>query len=595
MLTRSSSLAQMSRSAPLRAASWDAENLTFELVLSSGSAVQRADSRGSFSEVLDLAGATWPDTIPLLDSHRQGSLDDNLGDVANIRREGAQIIGTARLSRHSEKARRIAADLTDGRSFSASIGYAVQKWAETKQAGKRTLTAKTWRLHEASLVSVPADPSSKIRSKTLDPDEIVDPPAQQTRAQVNSEIRSIAKVSGLDDVWANGQIDAEASLDDARSAAFDEMKKRSKSSMGVRSTNSIVNDENNNPANIRSAMAEALAHRLAPTSLKLDGRAIEYRSHSILDLVGELAAARGENVNFRDRDGLLERAVGAHSTSDFPLLLADAANKSLLANYQAAAPTYREWASKRQFRDFREHSFLRIGDFPEFKEIGENGETKYGTIAENAEKVRAKEFGTGIAIGRRALINDDLSALSDFSSLIAVRAAADENRKVYALLSANGVLADERALFHSDHGNLQNGAALSVASIGVAVASLRKQKSSGNLALNLQPRFLMVGPDLELAARQVLAAITPTKSGDVNPWAGALELVVDAEIPGNVWYIAVAPETAPSVIYGYVSGAEGPQIRTEIDFDTRAVKVAAGLDFACGVIDFRGLQKNPGA
>ncbi|MFD2032775.1 hypothetical protein ACFSKM_25670 [Ancylobacter dichloromethanicus] len=55
------------------------------------------------------------------------------------------------------------------------------------------------------------------------------------------------------------------------------------------------------------------------------------------------------------------------------------------------------------------------------------------------------------------------------------------------------------------------------------------------------------------------------------------------------------PAAAPCLVYGYVSGAEGPQIRTEIDFDTRAVKVAAGLDFGCGVIDFRGLYKNEGA
>jgi hypothetical protein len=49
------------------------------------------------------------------------------------------------------------------------------------------------------------------------------------------------------------------------------------------------------------------------------------------------------------------------------------------------------------------------------------------------------------------------------------------------------------------------------------------------------------------------------------------------------------------VIYGYVSGSEGPQVRTERDFDTQAVKVAAGLDFAVGAIDFRGAYSNAGA
>ncbi len=127
------------------------------------------------------------------------------------------------------------------------------------------------------------------------------------------------------------------------------------------------------------------------------------------------------------------------------------------------------------------------------------------------------------------------------------------------------------------------------------MAALRKQTGLDGIVLNLQPRFLIVGPDKELEARKIIAAITATKAADVNPWAGSLELIVDGEIAGNTWYIAVAPETAPSIVYGYVAGAEGPQIRTEIDFDTRAVKVAAGLDFATGAIDFRGLQKNAGA
>jgi len=268
----------------------------------------------------------------------------------------------------------------------------------------------------------------------------------------------------------------------------------------------------------------------------------------------------------------------------------------LLANYLAATPTYQLWATRRGFADLRPHNFYRAGDFPRFKEIGENGEVQYGTISENREQVAAKEYNTGIIIGRRALINDDLSALADFSSMIAIRAAADENRMVYALLTGAPLMADGKALFHADHGNLVAGSTIGGApQIHASVSALRKQKSLDGLVLNLSPRFLVVGPDVELGARQVLAAITATKSGDVNPWAGTMELVVDANIAGNDWYIAADPAAVPSIVYGYVAGAEGPQIRTEIDFDTRAVKVAAGLDFGCGVIDFRGLVKNPGA
>lgn len=569
------------RAAPLRASSWNAEEWTFDLVLSTGAAVQR----GAFTEVLDLDGATWPETIPLLDSHRQGSLDDNIGDVTNIRREGAEIIGTAKLSRHSEKAKRVAAELSDSRSFSASIGYDVAKWVETSPGGKRTLTAKSFKILEASLVSVGADPAAGVRSLPTERPTM-------TRAEINAEIRSIAKATGLDATWTDGQIDAEATVEQARAAAIESMKTRT-----TATPSSIqIGQDHTDPESIRSAMADALAHRLAPNAVKLEGRATEFRGHAVLDMAGDLAVARGDRVNLRDREALLQRAVGAHSTSDFPLLLADAAHKALLGQYATVAPTYRKWAARKPFSDFKSHSFLRIGDVPAFKEITEGGETKYGTISENAEKVTAREYGTGIAIGRKALINDDLSALSDFSSGIAIRAAADENRMAYALLAANGALSDTKALFHADHGNLAaSGSAIDATSIGLAVAALRAQKSLDGLVLNLQPALLVVGPAYETAARLILAQVNATKTSDVNIWSSFAELVVDAEITGNAWYLFASPSAAPVAVYGYVGGSEGPQVRSERDFDTQAVKIAAGLDFAVGAIDFRGAYKNAGA
>lgn len=590
------------RAIPVPPSTWDAETWTFAVVLSAGSPVERQDRRGSYDEILDVRGAVIPERIPLLDSHNRFELDGKLGEVTGIRLIGNELVGTARLSRHSPLAQRIAAEIGDGDRFGVSIGYAVApgKWAERVNPAtkRREKVATAFDLLEASLVAIPADPAATTRSHAMDPEDENNPnpqPTVQTRAQINAEIRSIARTTGLDDAWANGQIDAEAALDAARAAALAEMQRRSQAAGGIRTTASVGQD-NNDPVAIRSAMADALAHRIAPAACKLEGRAVEYRGSRILDMVGELAAASGDRINLRDQDALLQRAVGAHSTSDFPLLLSDAANKALLAQYQVATPTYRKWAARKPFVDFKDHQFLRVGDFPAFKEIKEGGEVKYGTISENAEKVRAKEFGTGIAIGRRALINDDLSALSDFSAMIATCAAVDENRLAYGVLAANAALSDTKALFHADHANKANaGTTLDGANVAIAVAALRGQKSLDGLALNLQPAFLVVGPQQEVAARQLLTAIMATKASDVNVWANFAELIVDAEITDKRWYVFAAPGAAPVVVYGYVAGSEGPQIRTERDFDTQAVKVAAGLDFATGAIDFRGAYLNAGA
>ena len=44
-----------------------------------------------------------------------------------------------------------------------------------------------------------------------------------------------------------------------------------------------------------------------------------------------------------------------------------------------------------------------------------------------------------------------------------------------------------------------------------------------------------------------------------------------------------------------MSGAEAPQITTGTDFDDKAVKVRAGLDFVAGAIDDHGLFLHEGA
>lgn len=600
----------ITRRAPFRATTWDPETRTFEAIVATAAPVARWDIQGEYDEELASEGMRAGPTVPFLDDHARG-LDADCGHADNLRAVGGDVRGRVTLSRHSPKALRIAAELSDGRTFGISIGYTVAKWRERKDAktGRRIKTAVDWQLLEVSRVTIPADPNTGIRTMpntepANTPTPAAPPPpaaaepapesAVAARAAINVEIRSIARIAGLGATFADSQIDAGATVEQARAAAFDAMRTRSAPAGQVR-TQASVGTDHGDPAAIRSAMADALAHRLAPGVVKLEGRAAEYRGMSALDMVGALAVAGGARINLRDRDVLLQRAVGAHSTSDFPLLLADAANKALLAQYQVAAPTYRKWAARKPFTDFKEHSFLRAGDFPAFKEIAENGELQYGSISESAEKVRAKEYGAGLAIGRRALINDDLSALADFSATTALRAGADENRLAYGVLAANAALSDGKALFHADHGNLAAAGSTLAAGVAAAVAALRGQKSLDGLPLNLQPAFLVVGPAQEVAARQLLANVVAAKAADVNVWAGFAELIVDAEITDNRWHLFAAPAAAPVVVFGYVGGAEGPQVRTERDFDTQAIKIAAGLDFAVGAIDFRGVYKNAGA
>lgn len=579
--------------------SFNAEARTVEIVLATETPVERRWSReiaGPFLEVLAVT-PTAIDTsrlnsLALLDGHDTYSgMASRMGSIVpdSLRFEGTTALVTAKISRNPA-GEALFRDLEDGHVLAASVGYRIHTHTRSDAPGKiPTIRATRWAPAELSIVSVGADHNATTRSLEIESSPTLTTPdtTTQTRGQINEAIRAAARAAGQTEAWANAHIDAEADIATVNAAALAALAARS---VNAPSATQITIDHTD-PTAVRSAMSDALAHRLAPNASKLEGRAVEFRSHSLLDMVADIAIARGEKVNIRDREDLLQRAVGAHSTSDFPLLLADATNKAVLPAYQLAQPTYRRWSARRTFNNFSDHNFLRIGDFPAFKPINEGGEVKYGSISETGEKIQVQEFTAGFALTRRAIVQDSLGELADFSAGIANRAAADENRWMYAMLAANGQLRDGTALFHASHGNLNPAAALSVASVGVAVASLRKQKSADGLALNLIPAVLAVGPDNELAARQILAQITATKPGDHNPWSNAFDLVIDANITGNEWYVLASPDAAPTFVHGWLAGEEGPQIRTEVEFDTRSVKVAANLTFGHGAVDFRGAQK----
>ncbi|MFC7332924.1 Mu-like prophage major head subunit gpT family protein [Rhodocista pekingensis] len=361
--------------------------------------------------------------------------------------------------------------------------------------------------------------------------------------------------------------------------------------------NASILYDHTSPDVLRSCMADAISAR--STGAVPPDHAREFWGWGLMDMAAELANKRGARLDPRDRaataEAILSRS-GQHTTSDFPLLLQDAGNKILLPRYQAAAPTYRAFAAQRRFGSFQPHRFLQLGDFPALKEIAEGAEVRFGSIGEGGEAITAKEYGAGVAISRRALINDDLGALVDFLGLAAVRAAQDENTIVYTLLASDGpTLSDGNTLFGTAHGNkAASGTAVDVTNVGAAVAAMRNQTSLDGIKMNIGPRYLVVGTANEMTARQLLTGITPAQAAAVNPYASAFALVVDPNVTGNRWMMFADPMAAPVVVYGYVGDAAGPQVRTQIDFNTRALKVAVGLDFAAGVIDYRGTYLNPG-
>lgn len=356
------------------------------------------------------------------------------------------------------------------------------------------------------------------------------------------------------------------------------------------------------PAVIRSAMADAIAIQMRPDFKPATDEFRSWVGARPTDMARALMQARGERDIPFNRVELAKRSM--HSTSDFPLLLSSALNKVLLADYALAAPTYRMFMKRSVFNDFKPHSFLNVGDFPTLVPLAEGGTITLGTMSEGREQITLATYGRGFRYTRQMMVNDDLSAFSDFTSMIGRRVLDFESATAFSVLTtASGAgpnLADGNAVFTTTRGNrASSGGAIDVNTLSTARQALRGRTSPDGLKLNLAPRYLLTGPAYETIAWQYTSAqFVPATAGTANPFQGTYTPIVDANITGNNWYLFADPNAPNAAVYtyGFLAGAEGPQTRTYTpESSDGAVALDVWLDFACGAVNWRGAQFNPGA
>jgi hypothetical protein len=308
--------------------------------------------------------------------------------------------------------------------------------------------------------------------------------------------------------------------------------------------------------------------------------------------------------------GLQVRA-GMHTTSDFPNILADVANKTLRRAYEAAPQTWQSIARRISMPDFKPVRRNQLGEAPALLKVLEHGEFLRGTVAEGKEQFQLATYGRIFAITRQALVNDDLDAFSRLTMGFGRSARNLESDIVWYQILANAAMGDGVALFEATtHANYtSSGTAIGVDSLGVGFALMMKQKALDNATyLNISPRYLIVPPSKITLAMQYTTTVSPNLASSVNPWAGVLAPISEPRLEGGVtvdgttvagsavsWYLAATPDQVDIIEYGYLDGEDGPVVETRNGFDVDGMEIKCREDFAAKVIDHRGLYKNAGA
>lgn len=426
--------------------------------------------------------------------------------------------------------------------------------------------------------------------------------AERARA---AEITMLGTRAGMPAEAVESALRDGASVEVFRARAFDHMATqadRTRTAPGAQ----ILRDETDtrlrqlaDALTVRIGGAHALRNEVTGEVRAMVGGASEFSRHSLAEMAAVVLNERHMPRDAAQREETLRRAM--HTTSDFPVIFESSVNRVLAARYAIQNPTYRAISARRNFRDFRPHDQVRVGDFPSLQPVGEGGEIKFGTFGDSKETVAVAPYAIQFALSRRMLIDDNIGAIDQVLSGQGDSVAMFENVTFYAMKAANAgggptLREGNAAVFHANHSNLaQTPSVIDTVNLGKARAAMRKQKNASGNAINVSAKIILVGPDKETEAEMAVASVTPTKAADYNPFSGKLQVVAEGLIAGNAWELYADPAVAPVFVWGMLDGYNAPRLRIENPFGVQGVGISLEHDFGCGAIDFRGAHRNAGA
>lgn len=441
----------------------------------------------------------------------------------------------------------------------------------------------------AAPVQTEAAPVEGERAQVIDPEQIR---AQEITRQ--DEIRKTVRIAGLDETFADKLVKEKKTLDETRALIFTELEQRTQKQTinvqveGVKMDQQLAR---------REAATRVLLHKHDSRKFALEQGDNEMMAPGLLGMARKILSMEGVRGAY-DMSPMEVATRALHSTSDFPKVLENLANKSLRQAYEAAPNTYAPFVRMKSVSDFKTISNVMLSQGGTLQKLGEHGEVKRGTLEESAEKYVVETYALMIGATRKLLVNDDLGAFTQIPAGLGLRAKQKENEIFWGIILANAAMADGIAMMHASHGNLAaSGAVISVATLGAARAAMRAQLDLDKQPINITPSYLVVPAALETVADQFVSQITPNQNGQVNPFAGRLQVIAEPRLDAGStisWYVMADSSKIAMVEMAQIDG-QGPKISVQNGWDVEGMETKIVYDFGMKALDYRGFYKNPGA
>jgi hypothetical protein len=290
------------------------------------------------------------------------------------------------------------------------------------------------------------------------------------------------------------------------------------------------------------------------------------------------------------------------TTASFSYLLGTSMNKRLVKDYQAWPAEWQKFCIIAPIRDFKQQTRVRLGAFSSLSIVPEDSAYTTQTIQDSAATYVPQKRGNIVAVSRETIINDDLQAIKQIPTKLAVAAAYTLAEFVYAFLTTNPTIYDGNTLFTAgNHSNCPAAtAALSSAAMQAGVTSMREQTNFAGKRIGLRPRFLVVPPELEFTAMVVTqsAGVPGSNNNDINPMLGYCTPIVSPQLTSTTnWFLVCDPREIDTLEVGFVGGAVNPILLIQDspllgnNFSYDVISYKCRHEYGAAVIDYRGLYQ----
>ena len=317
-----------------------------------------------------------------------------------------------------------------------------------------------------------------------------------------------------------------------------------------------------------------------------------------------------------------ERVMFANVTSStMAALVANALNKRLANEFQQYPQWWSPIVSSEDFASLQDVRWITLGGVGELPTVAEGAAYTELTWDDKTETAAFVKKGGYLGITLEAIDKDDVGRLRAAPRALAQAAWLTLSKAISSIFTSNSgvgpTMSDGLALFHTSHGNLGT-AALSRPNFDAVRTAMRKQtelNSGERLGSLTLPRYLLVPPDLELTAMEVLASEKnysyALSNGVAAPdnmltegdsltarmaFARSRVIVVDLWTSASAWAAVADPNLFPTIGLGFRYG-RAPEIfsvaspTAGLMFTNDTMPVKTRFFFAVGPIDWKGLFK----